>query len=462
MKHKLLLGFIGLFLISTISSCTSDNDVTNEQEEIDPEEEVVEEEEVEPEIPIEIVYPIEGETGSILINDKTLSKEGYVLVNEATDDRVYLMEKDSAKIVHEWQLEFGLGNDVELLPNGKLLASLGVESPDFSFGGFGGVIQIINPDSSVDWEFRYANDEHLIHHDVEMLPNGNVLAIVWTARNQSALDEVGYLGEGEKVYTESIIEVNLSTNEIVWLWDSWDHIVQDTDESKLHYGIISEQPERININYIDVLRKNVTPDGDIMHANGFDYDVENDLIYLSVNNFSEIWVIDHSTTIEQAKTNSGGLYDKGGDLVFRFGNPNAYDNVLGERLFYNNHFPNILENDVPGDGNILVYGNGNGDSKQSVVYELNIPTEFNLQPNTNNELDIVWNYTRDGLYAPRVSGAIRLPNGNTLITSASLGFIEVTNEKQIAWEFQGNGFYWRSYHYNLDSTATLFLNSETP
>ncbi|WP_245233055.1 aryl-sulfate sulfotransferase [Maribacter forsetii] len=441
-------------------ACSSDDDKV--VDEIEQEEEVIEEEEQEPQLPAEVVYPIEGETGTILLNNKLLSQEGYVLVNESSDDRVYLMEKDSALIVHEWNLEFGLGNDVELLADGRLLASLGVETPDFSFGGFGGIIQLINPDSTVDWEFIYANQDHIIHHDVEMLPNGNILAIVWDLRSTEELNAIGYLGEEEKVYTETIIEINPNTDEIVWKWESWDHIVQDVDATKSRFGVISEHPELVNINYIDVLRETVVPDGDIMHANGFDYDEENDIIYMTINNFSEVWVIDHSTTIEEAKLNTGGNYGKGGDLLYRFGNPLAYENALGERTFYNNHFPNLLENDVPGDGNILVYANGNGDSKQSVVYELIIPSEFNLQPNKDNELNVVWSYTREGLYAPRVSGAVRLDNGNTLITSGTSGVIEVTNEKEVVWEFEGTGFYWRSYHYNLDSDATSFLNAEIP
>ncbi|WP_299800801.1 aryl-sulfate sulfotransferase [uncultured Maribacter sp.] len=459
MKSTFFTKFLGLFFLFFFLACSSDDDVIN-VDEMELEEEVIEEEEEEEsEIPTEVVYPILGETGTILLNNKSLVKEGYVLVNESADDRVYLMEKDSALIIHEWELEFGLGNDVELLSDGRLLASLGVETPDFSFGGFGGIIQLINPDSTVDWEFIYANQDHIIHHDVEMLPNGNILAIVWDLRSTEELDAIGYLGEEEKVYTETIIEINPNTDEIVWKWESWDHIVQDADDSKPRFGIVNENPELININYIDILRESVEPDGDIMHANGFDYDEENDLIYMTINNFSEVWVIDHSTTIEEAKLSTGGIYGKGGDLIYRFGNPTAYDNSFGDRLFYNNHFPNLLENDVPGDGNILVYVNGNGDSKQSVIYELNIPSIFDLQSNTNNELDVVWSYTREGLYAPRVSGAVRLDNGNTLITSGTSGFMEVTNDKEVVWEFEGTGFYWRSYHYNLDNSALSFLSN---
>ena len=199
-----------------------------------------------------------------------------------------------------------------------------------------------------------------------------------------------------------------------------------------------------------------------MHANGLSYDSNKDLIYLSVNYFSEVWVIDHSTTAEEATVDSGGNYGKGGDLVYRFGNPSAYNNESGERLFYNNHFPNILQDGLPGAGNILVYANGNGDTKQSIVYEFSLPAELNLIPNENNEPETVWQYTRDNLYSARVSGSIRLDNGNTLITSGSMGVIEVTNEKEVVWEFEGTGFYWRSYHYNLDSSAISFLNSDMP
>ncbi|MEP1985769.1 MAG: arylsulfotransferase family protein, partial [Maribacter dokdonensis] len=243
MKHKLFIGVLSCLLLNSIA-CSSDNETVNNIEEM--EEEVVEEE-TEPDDPVQTVYPVDGETGNVLLYDKSLSKEGYVLFNEATDDRVYLMAKDSAQIIHEWQLEFGLGNDVELLSDGKLLASLGVESPDFSFGGFGGIIQLINPDSSIDWEYVLANEEHIIHHDVEMLPNGNVLALVWDLRLPDELDAIGYLGEEEKVYSESIIEINPATNEVVWKWDSWDHIIQDTDSSKPYFGIVADNPEKINI-----------------------------------------------------------------------------------------------------------------------------------------------------------------------------------------------------------------------
>ena len=186
-----------------------------------------------------------------------------------------------------------------------------------------------------------------------------------------------------------------------------------------------------------------------MHANGLDYDPLNDVIYLSVNYYDEIWVIDHSTTIEESQTDSGGNYNKGGDLIYRFGNPNTY-NSIGDKIFDKNHFPNLLEDGVDGEGNVLVYVNGNS-TEQSVVYELQMPDYFNLDSNSNNEPEIVWSYSNEEIYSGKLCGAVRLSNGNTLITEADHGLWEVTPEGNVVWKFLKDeeiGNFWRSYHYS--------------
>ena len=328
-----------------------------------------------------------------------------------------------------------------------------VDNPSITFGGFGGIVKIINQDGSIDWEYEYATENYISHHDTELLPNGNVLFIVWEKIDTLEAQANGVV-TSVPIYPETLIEINPSNNQIVWQWRSFDHIVQDVDNSLLNFGSVSQNPQLIDINYDDV------DNGDIMHANGIDYDHVNDIIYLSVNYYSEIWAIDHSTTIEQAASNTGGNYNKGGDLLYRFGNPSAYDNTEGTRLFYNNHFPNILENGEPGEGNILVYNNGT-DNAQSIVYELDIPTNFNLLPNTDNEPSVVWSFTDEDLFHGRISGAVRLKNGNTLITEGDYGFWEVTNNGTIAWKYNGLGVnFWRSYSYDVGDQEILDLNLE--
>lgn len=377
-------------------------------------------------------------------------EDSYVLAVENGGTKSYLLNKEGFK-VHEWDFDTNLGNDLELMNDGKLVGMFKVTDPDISFGGFGGMIRIINPDNSTQWEYNFASENYLAHHDVELLPNGNVLFIAWEKINQIQAQQQG-IDTQVNIYPEMLIEVNPNTNEIVWQWRSFDHIIQDRFPQTPNYGSVSENPQLIDFNY------NLMDNGDIMHANGIDYDEEKDVIYLSVNFYHEIWVIDHSTTTAEAATDSGGNYNKGGNLLYRFGNPEAYGNTSGQRLFYNNHFPNLLENNEPGEGNLLVYMNGN-DVNQSVIYELDIPDNFNLQANTNNEPGIVWSFTDTDLYFGRISGAVRLQNGNTLITEGDYGFWEVTTDGQIVWKYNGSvdSNFWRSYGYLKNSSAVESL-----
>jgi hypothetical protein len=85
----------------------------------------------------------------------------------------------------------------------------------------------------------------------------------------------------------------------VWEWKSVDHIVQDTDPKIANFGKVAESPGRININYAQSLS------GMVMHANGLVYDPVNDLIYVSIYQFSEVWAIDHSITRTEASKESG-------------------------------------------------------------------------------------------------------------------------------------------------------------
>lgn len=374
--------------------------------------------------------------------------EDYVLAIENGGTTAYILNVAGERL-HTWNFETNLGNDLELMDNGKLLGLFKADNPAASYGGYGGVVKIINPDGSIDWEYTYANEDQVAHHDVEMLPNGNIMFLVWERITATEAQQNGVLVDHD-IFPEALIEINPATESIVWEWHSWDHIVQDTDTSLPNYGVISENPNKININYA------LPGNGDVMHANGIDYDSSKDVIYVSVNFYSEVWTIDHSTNTVESSLSTGGNYNKGGDLIYRFGNPEAYNNTAGERILHRNHFPNLLENGVPGAGHILIFNNGN-DVLRSTVYELELP-EFNLQPNTNNEPQIVWNYTNDDLFFGRISGAVRLANGNTLICEGDYGFWGVTEDKEIVWKYNGMGkSFWRCYNYPQNSEAIANL-----
>jgi hypothetical protein len=144
--------------------------------------------------------------------------------------------------------------------------------------------------------------------------------------------------------------------------------------------------------------------------------------------------------------------------LYRFGNPSAYNNSAGTRIFYNNHFPNLLKNGVPGAGNMLVYSNLGPDGlEQSSVYEMMLPEPFSLLPNINNEPAIVWSFTDEDLFFSKISGADRLLNGNTLICEGDFGMWEVTTDGEVVWKYESDVRVWRAYGHELGSSELEYI-----
>lgn len=389
-------------------------------------------------------------TSNITVYEPALMhNNSVVLAIENGGTTAYLVNREGEKLFI-WNFPYNLGNDLELLPNGNVLGMFKSADPQITFGGWGGLVKIIAPDGSVVWEYDVHSENFIGHHDVEMLPNGNVLILLWE-KITAAEAQQSAANTDVDVFTEKLIEVDPDTDEVVWEWRSWDHFIQDVDSNLSNFGSVSENPQRININYRDEVH------GAFMHANGIDYDSEKDVIYISINLYSEVWVIDHSTTTEEATSTSGGNFNKGGDLLYRFGNPSAYNNSMGEIRFDKNHFPNLLENGEIGEGNMLVYANGIS-AGQSTVYELQLPEVFALVPNQDNEPLVIWSFTDPNMFSDKLSGAVRLSNGNTLICEGDFGYWEITPNGDIAWQYDGMGpNFWRGYVYDNDHPALPLL-----
>ena len=123
-----------------------------------------------------------------------------------------------------------------------------------------------------------------------------------------------------------------------------DHLIQDFDASKANYGEVAEHPELIDLNFRLSETTNYRDPSDWIHSNGIDYNPELDQIVLSPSNFSEVWIIDHSTTRTEAAGSNGGNSGKGGDLLYRWGNPRAY---RPERSLTSNFSRCIIRNGFP-------------------------------------------------------------------------------------------------------------------
>lgn len=404
--------------------------------------------------------------------------EGYNLFASLKSETVYLMDNDE-NFVHSWDTGYTPGNAMYFLENGDLLhTGQDTSNAAFDVGGKGGIVQKIAWDGEVIWHYEYSSSTYRQHHDVEILPNGNVLMISWQYKSDADALDAGrnplLLTENE-LWPDSIIEVQptgATTGEIVWEWHVWDHLVQHYDSAKANYFIVADHPELVNLNYV----LNNSGGADWNHINAVDYSEELDQILLSVHNFNEIWVIDHSTTTEEAASHSGGSSGKGGDLLYRWGNPVAYraGTVTDQQLFVQ-HDAEWIENGYPGEGNILIFNNGTGrpagnySSLEELVPPLNLDGSYTLEAGAAYApATPLWNYTAltpSDFYAKNISGQQRLSNGNTLICNGPAAyFFEVNSAGEIVWEYTFSGSVFRVERYapeysGFDGTSLEIKNT---
>lgn len=168
---------------------------------------------------------------------------------------------------------------------------------------------------------------------------------------------------------------------------------------------------------------------------------------MSVYAFGEFWILDHSTTIAEAASHSGGRSGKGGDLLYRWGNPHAYRaGTKADQKLFHQHNAHWIAKGLPGEGHLLLFNNGSGrpGENYSSVDELVLPVDSQGRyickaENTYGPDKPVWSYTapkKTEFYSSFISGTQRLANGNTLICSGANGTIfEVTPNKEIVWKY---------------------------
>src|SRR5262249_52369420 len=100
---------------------------------------------------------------------------------------------------------------------------------------------------------------------------------------------------------------------------------------------------------------------DWTHANPVSYNAKLDQVMVSPRGFSEFWIIDHSTSKAEAAGHKGGRHGKGGDLLYRWGNPEAYRaGTAADRRLFSQHDPHWIPEGLQGAGHVLVFNNGGG------------------------------------------------------------------------------------------------------
>ena len=374
---------------------------------------------------------------------------GQILFAPMTSDTTYLINENGT-VKHTWPSNYLPGEAVRWLGNGTILRSIKVGLS--GYGGSGGGVQEVRWDGTITWDFRYNTEGRLSHHDILPLPNGNVLLIAWETKTRNEAITAGRDPShiwGDTFMPDEIVEVKKTgpaSGTIVWEWHAWDHLIQDFDASKQNYGTVADHPELIDLNF-GVDFQGIT---DWLHTNSVDYNPTFDQILLSVHNFNEVWVIDHSTTTVEAAGHTGGRYGRGGDLLYRWGNPQAYRaGSSSDQIFYGPHDATWISPGYPGEGHMLVFNNGlnRPGSLYSTIDEFIPPVNatgyYYLESGSAyGPMARTWIYTANpptSFYATQLSGAQRLKDGDTLICDGEAGhFFEVTPTGTTVWEYTNN------------------------
>eukprot|EP00929_Paragymnodinium_shiwhaense_P014834 TRINITY_DN122800_c0_g1_i1.p1 TRINITY_DN122800_c0_g1~~TRINITY_DN122800_c0_g1_i1.p1 ORF type:complete len:504 (-),score=34.78 TRINITY_DN122800_c0_g1_i1:58-1455(-) len=381
---------------------------------------------------------------------------GYTLLSAGFT--TYLINNDGC-VMHTWQAKRAtfvayLRSNGNLVRDGNELEL----APQFNAGGAAGYVEEVTWDNELVWcwsalpRFRY-----LTHHDVELLPNGNVLVLCWEKKSKEEALAAGRLPElipdGE-VWNNLVIEVRPDKSRCgadeVARWSQWDYLVQDFDASKANYvEDFSKHPHKYDINFCPPGGKAQARNGglapgaheasglavfggagktgecDWLHVNGISYTEKgrHAFVILSYNTPSEVVIL------EWPPSDKGILYRFGNPLVPRLGD--RFDRAL-----FVQHSPEFVAEERAGKLRFILFNNGCAPLRMwSSVDEYVLDLE-------SGKFELQWTFGppcghHGSFFSHHSSGVRRCPDGkNTLITMGPQGIVfEVTPDGQEVWRY---------------------------
>ncbi|MBN1575906.1 MAG: aryl-sulfate sulfotransferase [Chitinispirillaceae bacterium] len=390
---------------------------------------------------------------SFLISSITLPasaslSDGYILYGTYDGKTTILLDKNG-EIVHTWTHTSKNGYVVYMLESGNILRS-GVVANNVTYPTgampLQEIIEEVDSSSGVVWTYQLSNENYITHHDMKPMPDGHILACAFELMTREKMIAAGIdtalltggsgMGGGrtKTLLAEMIFELDphaAGGPKIVWEWHIWDHVVPKA-QAALHPELFSGSLGPAAI-------------GQWVHLNGIDYCAKTDLIVFTSRLFSEVYVIDHGTTTQQAAGHTGGRHNRGGDLLYRWGRAFNYLGT-GDTIIKTLHCPTWIPDGYPGAGNILFFHNNTSNpmtftsTETSQVIEINPPRDadggFMATPGTPFGPDKPdWIYDPDSnMFSGYMSSAFRLKNGNTLVHECQGARLrEVTPDGRIVW-----------------------------
>jgi hypothetical protein len=354
-------------------------------------------------------------------------------------------------------------------------------------GGAAGRIEDLDWNGNVVASVDYYSDTYRQHHDFRRIFNKalnaeTTLVVAWETRTKAEAEASGgdpQWGDYEDGWSpDTIVELDMDGT-VVWKWRFFDHTVSDFDAGTANFGDPADQANwgKLDVNIpANLGLPGLRPDWN--HINSMDYNAALDQIVVNSREHGEIYVIDHDGTFVSTtdfNANIAAAAGPAGDFVYRWGNPANYGqgayptfNDPGDEQLFGAHDIQWIRDAhytggpaLPGAGNFLIFENGifrPNFVMKSLIYEIdpydalgdyvyqqdvgshnlfgNPPTFFNLVGGVSDQ--VVWGYLANNsdMYSPYISGAQRLPNGNTLMCAGEEGnFVEVTVSGEVVWNY---------------------------
>jgi hypothetical protein len=381
------------------------------------------------------VYP----TGTTLYQpDKTWN--GYTVLSILNMPAVVVIDMNG-KVVKRWEgFNVSSGGPARVLPNGVVIAPTGANPPRQE------ALALVQQDFAGNELWRYDRGEQITtregnqvwsarqHHDWQRsdFPAGyyapgiapgatgaNTLLLTHTNHTNPAVADV--LLEDDR-----LIELAPS-GEVLWEWRAGDHIDQ--------FGFDAEEIAAINAAPgVNAARGSY----DWLHINSADYVGPNRWYDAGDMRFAPENVI-----ISSRQASLVAIVARDGSVVWQIGpdfSKSAEEQAIGQII--GQHHAHFIPKGLPGAGNVLIFDNGGSSGygaptsiapNGSGIYARATSRVVEIDPVT---LERVWMYTAPNFFSTNISGAQRLPNGNTLITEGAPGRVfEVTAEGAIVWEY---------------------------
>lgn len=381
------------------------------------------------------VYP----TG-VTIYDPARTWNGYTVLSPLATQAVIVIDMNG-NVVKRWDdYNNSAGGPARVLPGGYVIAATGARPPHQESLA----LEARDFDGKVLWRFDRNEEIELRdrgkiwsarqHHDWQRedfpagyyspeyapAPTGGTTLIL-THTNHVVPAVASVLLEDDR-----LIEV-APDGRIVWEWKAAEHI----DE----------------LGFAPDARAAIKAAADFSAARGsFDWLHINSATYLGPNRWYDAGderFAPNNVIVSSRQASLLAIVARDGSIVWRLGPDfSATEELRKIRQIIGQHHAHLIPKGLPGAGNLLVFDNGGssgygfaGPIAPDGVGAFARATSRVLEINPVT-LELVWSYTAPRFFSTNISGAQRLPNGNTLITEGAGGRIfEVTSDGAIVWEY---------------------------